>query len=126
MQNAEKKCQKIKLGRIPFSPEASLWIRRTQVYRLFLKYHAGRICNQGNLKRTARRCNIPDAMNLIIHKIEMQLKTCITWCDYFRKHGKAYRWKHLYQRLDAAKEKEDKEAAKQILAIIQREKDRSF
>jgi hypothetical protein len=28
--------------------------------------------------------------------------------------------------LDAAKEKEDKEAAKQILAIIQREKDKSF
>jgi hypothetical protein len=93
---------------------------------LLHKYHTDRICNQGNLKRMARRCNIPDAMNLTIRKIEMRLKTCITQCDYFRKHGKAYRQKHLYQRLDAAKEKEDKEAAKQILAVIQREKDRSF
>ncbi len=33
MRYAEKKCRRIKLGRIPFSPEASLWIRRTQVYR---------------------------------------------------------------------------------------------
>jgi hypothetical protein len=126
MRHAEKKCRKIKSGRIPFSPEASQWICRTQVYRSLLKYHAGRICNRGNLKRMARRCNIPNAMSLTIHKIEMCLKTCVIQCDYFTKHGKAYRQKHLYQCLDAAKEKEDEEAAKQILAIIQREKDRSF
>jgi hypothetical protein len=126
MRHAETKCQKIKSGRIPFSPEASLWICRTQVYWSLLKYHTSRICNQRNLKRVACRCNIPDAMNLTIRKIEMRLKTCITQCNYFRKHVKAYRRKHLYQRLDAAKEKEDKEATKQILAIIQREKDRSF
>jgi hypothetical protein len=45
MHHAEKKRRKIKLGRIPFLPEASLWIRRTQVYRSLLKYHAGRIRN---------------------------------------------------------------------------------
>jgi hypothetical protein len=32
MHYAEKKCRKIKSGWIPFSPEASLWIRWTQVY----------------------------------------------------------------------------------------------
>jgi hypothetical protein len=96
------------------------------VYRSLLKYHAARIRNRGNLKRMVRRCNIPDAVSLTIRKIEMRLKTCVIQCDYFRKHGKAYRRKHLYQCLDTAKEKEDEEAAKQILAIIQREKDRSF
>jgi hypothetical protein len=54
MRYAEKKCPKIKSGRIPFSPEASLWICRTQVYQSLLKYHAGRIKNQGNLKQAAR------------------------------------------------------------------------
>jgi hypothetical protein len=34
--------------------------------------------------------------------------------------------KHLYNHLDAAKEKEDEEAAKQILAIIQHKKDKGF
>ncbi len=126
MCHAEKKCRKIKSGRIPFLPEASQWIRRTQVYRSLLKYHTGRIHNRGNLKRMERRCNIPNAVSLTIRKIEMRLKTCVIQCDYFRKHGKAYQRKHLYQCLDAAKEKEDEEAAKQILAIIQREKDRSF
>jgi hypothetical protein len=32
MRYAEKHCRKIKSGRIPFSPEASLWIRQTQDY----------------------------------------------------------------------------------------------
>ncbi len=53
MGYAEKKCRKIKSGRIPFSPELSLWIRWTQVYRSLLKYHAGRIRNHGNLSRSA-------------------------------------------------------------------------
>jgi hypothetical protein len=96
------------------------------VYWSLLKYHAGRIHNRGNLKRMACRCNIPNVMSLTICEIEMHLKSCITQSDYFRKHGKAYRRKHLYQCLDAARKKEDEEAAKQILAIIQREKDRSF
>ena len=58
MRYAERKCRKIKSGRIPFSPEASLWMRRMQVYQSLLKYHAGRIKNRGNLKRAARRCQI--------------------------------------------------------------------
>ncbi len=41
MRRAEKKCQKIKSGHIPFLPESSLWICRMQVYRSLLKYHAG-------------------------------------------------------------------------------------
>ena len=41
MLNAEKKCWRIKSGRIPFSPEAALWIRWTQVYWSHLRYHRG-------------------------------------------------------------------------------------
>jgi hypothetical protein len=47
-------------------------------------------------------------------------------CEYFRKNGHYYRRKHLYSCLEVAKEKEDEEAARQILAIIQREKNKRF
>jgi hypothetical protein len=47
-------------------------------------------------------------------------------CEYFRKNGHYYRRKHLYSCLEVAKEKEDEEAARQISAIIQREKDKRF
>jgi hypothetical protein len=50
MHYAEKKCWKIKSGQILFSPEASLWIRCMQVYQSLLKFYAGRIKKQGDLK----------------------------------------------------------------------------
>jgi hypothetical protein len=34
-KHAKKKCCRIKLGCIPFSPEASLWIHQCQVYCSF-------------------------------------------------------------------------------------------
>ena len=124
MRYAEKKCRKIKSGRIPFSPEASMWIKRTQVYRSLLKYHAGKIRNRGNLKRSARRCGIENALSIPPIVLFERIKYCVEKCDYFRKHGKAYRRKHLNNRLQMAKDKEDDEAEKQILAIITREKEK--
>jgi hypothetical protein len=43
MRRAEKICQKIKCCCIPFLPEATIWIRRVQVYSLILRYHKGKI-----------------------------------------------------------------------------------
>ena len=54
MKHAEKKCRRLKSGWIPFSPEASLWIRQCQVYRSLLRWHNGKLWNYGNLCRTAR------------------------------------------------------------------------
>jgi len=65
-------------------------------------------------------------MPLSMEEIFLHLKACVDQCDHFRKNGKYYRRKHLYRRLETAKEKEDEEAERQILAIIQQEKDKSF
>ena len=120
MRYVKKKCHKIKSGHIPFLPKASLWIRWTQVYQSLLNYHAGRIKNRGNLKQAAQQCH------LSIEEIFLRLKVCVDQCDHFRKNGKYYRRKHLYRRLEIAKEKENEEAERQILLIIQQEKDKSF
>jgi hypothetical protein len=105
---------------------ASMWIKQTQVYQSLLKYHNGRIRNRGNLKRSARRCGIIGSMSILQEEMNELLNACIKQCNHFRKHGMSYRRKHLQQRLTAAREKEDKKGEKQILAIIQREKDKSF
>ena len=125
MRYAEKRCRKFKSGRIPFSPEASLWIKKTQVYRSLLKYHAGKIRNRGNLKRSACRCGIENALSIPPKVLYERIKVCVEQCDYFRKHGKSHRRKHLNDRLQVARDKEDDEAEKQILAIITREKEKS-
>ncbi|MEJ2137350.1 MAG: hypothetical protein P8X86_19155, partial [Desulfofustis sp.] len=126
MRGAEKRCRRIKSGRIPFSPESATWIRRAQVYRSILRYHAGKIRNRGNLKRSARRCGIENPLGLSLAEVRARLKACKEKCNYFRKHGHRYRRRHLRNRLDVARSKRDEEAEKRILAILEREKQRSY
>jgi hypothetical protein len=126
MRDAEKICRKIKSCRIPFSPEAAIWIRRVQVYYSLLRYHKGRVKNRGNLKRAARRCNIPNPLSMPIAEIYDRLKECKRECVFYQEHGKRFRRKHLNARLRLAQEKEDEEAIAKISAIIQREQQRNF
>ena len=126
MRHAEKICRKIKSCKIPYSPESSLWLRRAQVYQSLLKYHKGKIRNVGNLKRAARGCNIKKCMKLSVAQIFEKLKYCESQCEYYKRHGRKYRFQHLNNRVKAAEQRGDEEAAKKIEAIIKREKDRAF
>ena len=81
MKGAEKKCRRIKSGRIPFLPESSRWIRRAQVYRSILRYHAGKIRNRGNLKRAARRCGILGPLGMPLTEVRLRLKECKKQCN---------------------------------------------
>jgi hypothetical protein len=53
MTHAERKCRQLKSGRICFSLEFVLWIKRKQIYRSLMEYKLGRNKNRGNLKRAA-------------------------------------------------------------------------
>ncbi len=126
MRHAKKICRKLKSCQIPFSPEAAIWIRRVQVYRSLLQYHKGKIRNCGNLKRAARRCNIPNPLGMSIHEIAMRLEECKRECLFFHEHGKRYRRKHLETRKKAALDADNKDAFQKISAIIQQEQQRAF
>ena len=126
MRHVEKICHKIKCCRIPFSPELALWIRWVQVYQLLLRFHKGRIKNRGNLKRSARRCNIPHPFSMSMQEIALRLKECKRESTFYQEHGVQFRRKHLKTRKKAAQNKADDEAFHKICAIIQREQQRDF
>jgi hypothetical protein len=126
MKHAEKVCRKIKSCRIPFSPEALIWIRCTQVYYSLLKLHKGKIRNKGNLKRVAGRCNILNPLGLLIPKILLRVEECKCECQFYLEHGKQFKARHLNQHLRLAQEEGDKEAVEKIAALIQQEKQRAF
>eukprot|EP00956_Cyclotella_meneghiniana_P029293 scaffold70426_cov59-Cyclotella_meneghiniana.AAC.4 len=126
MLNAERRSRKLRNGKIPFSPEASIWIKRLQFYRSLLRYWAGKVRNRGNLKRTARRCNIANAFQLTLEEIEARMAECKEQCKHFEIHGDKYRTKHLKKRLEVAQANSDDVAERRILDIIRREQDRSF
>ena len=126
MKRAEKKWRRIKSWRIPSLSEASIWIWRAQYYFSLLRYHSGHIQNRGNLKRSARKCNIAQPLLLSIGEVKARFLFCKEKCNYFQRHGQRYHKKHFHNRLNAGKEQKDEEAKKRILDIIRQKKDRGF
>ena len=126
MAHAERRCRKIKSGRIPFSDESVKWIQRKQAYKTLLEYRAGAKINRGNLNKKCRKLKILNPFRLSVSEINAKYKVCEEKCNYFRKHGHRYRRKHLDRRLEIAKKKGDEIAEKRILAIIKGERDRAF
>ena len=125
-KSAEKGCRKIKSGSIPFSPESEIWIRRLQVYTTLLARTKGRQVNRGNLIRSARRAGILAPFDLTEQEIRGRLRTCEEHCDYYREHGLPYRRRHLLHRAEVAREEGNEVGAKEILAMIARERQRDF
>ena len=78
------------------------------------------------MKRAARKCGIKQPLQISLNDLRRRLKICKTKCNYYKRHGQRYRRQHLNRQLDAAKERSDKAAENKILAILQREKDRSY
>ncbi len=120
MRHAEKICRKIKQCQIPFSPKASIWICRPQVYYLLLCFHKGNIKNRGHLKGAARQCNIPDPRSLSISEILIHLDACKKEYTFYQEHGQHFCWKHLNNWPMIAKEQNHEGAFKKISAIIRR------
>ena len=87
MRRAERMCRRIKNGRIPFSPEASIWIRRRQVYESLLRRLQHKIKNWSNLRRTAQRCGITHPFSVGKVEIKVRLKVCEEKCLYYERHG---------------------------------------
>ena len=73
MRFAERRCRKLKSGKIAFSPEAAMWIKCTLCYRALLRYWAGKIRNKSNLNRQAKWCNIPNPFSLSVDQIKDRL-----------------------------------------------------
>ncbi len=76
MKHTEKTCRKLKSGRICFSLELVIWIKREQIYRLLVEYRLGRIKNRGNLKRVATRQQIQNPFQILMAELKARLEVC--------------------------------------------------
>jgi hypothetical protein len=91
-----------------------------------LKHLHGRPKNRENLKRASRKQQIKTPFQLSSQEIRSRLNICKSQSEYFREFGERYRKKHLLNRVDAAQQAGNNKAARQILNIIAREKQRAF
>jgi hypothetical protein len=125
MTNAEKRCRKINQDAFPFHQKHPVDMPHAGL-PLYPSVPQRKDKNQGNLKQTARQCASKNCLSIPIKEIRIRFKVCVAKCDYFQKNGKHYRCKHLHKCLQNAREAKDDQRKKEILANIQREKDRSF
>ena len=95
MKHTAKKFRRLKSGRICFSPESVIWIKREQIYKSLGKYHLGRNKNRGNMKRAARKQGIKEPFKISMAELKTRLEVCEERNNHFRKHGARYRKKHL-------------------------------
>ncbi len=126
MTHTEHHCQKLKSGRICFSPESVIWIKQEQIYCLLVEYKLGRHKNRGNLKQAAHIQKIKDPFLISLAQLKILLEVCAERNNYFQQNSKQYCKKHLLQWAGIVKDKGREEVAAQILAIIKCKQDGLF
>jgi hypothetical protein len=124
--HAECHCQKLKSGRICFSPESVIWIKQEQIYCLLVEYKLGKHKNRGNLKQAACSQKIKDPFRISLVQLKIHLEVCEEKKYYFGKHGIQYCKKPLFRQTGIAKDEGREEVVAQILAIIKCKQDCSF
>ena len=92
-KHAEKKCRRLKSGRISFSLKSVIWIKREQIYKSLLEYQLGQKKNRGNLKRAVRKQGIKEPFQITMAELKMRLEVCKERNNYYREHGPQYRKK---------------------------------
>ncbi len=83
MTHAERKCRWLKSGRICFSLESILWIKREQIYRSLIEYKLGQNKNRGNLKQATHIQKIKHPFQISLAQLKIHLEVCKKRIDYF-------------------------------------------
>ena len=83
MTHAERKCRQLKSGRICFSLEFVLWIKRKQIYRSLMEYKLGRNKNRLNLKRAAHIQKIEKPFRISLGQLKIHLEVCRECNNFF-------------------------------------------
>jgi hypothetical protein len=111
MTHAERINQKLKSGRICFSPKLVIWFKCKQIQHLLMEYKLGCNKNQGNLKQAACIQKIKHLFQISMAQLKIHLEICEEWNNYFQKYGAQYHNKHLLKRAGLAKEEGREEVA---------------
>jgi hypothetical protein len=123
MLASEKKCRKIKNDYIPFSPIIGKWIKRLNLYRWAVKFKQGKHVNRTNLLRAFDVNNLPSPVHITLQEAQLEEHAALLMLEDMKKRAPELRVKHLQERLDIARKRDDEESATAIVRILRREYD---
>ena len=124
MKKAERKCRKLMMGEVDFSPELNIWGRRMYLWKLVLRLHDGEKVSRTKIRRLARSCGVSNSFG--IQRKEIQSLYRRARREYLRRkpHAAALRESYLEQSIrDGNLNGKDKNSQR-IRTILKREAQR--
>jgi hypothetical protein len=122
---AEKKCRKLTMGDVDFSPEVDLAKKRRWLWQQVVKHREGKHISSFLLKRKARQCGIVSPLIVTLAQARKHFHAADTSYDTLKRHAPAYRYEFLCDRAANKAGDVPVDAQKAATCMLQQEKQRS-
>ena len=125
MIHAEKKCRKLGLGMVPYSPVVLIWKNLRDVWSLVIRFHKGYKINSAIIKRKAKKSNIISPLSSTLESATATKQKCATEFERLCPLAGKYRRQFLYKLAKEAEDLVNKKKATEIKGIMKREQVRN-
>ena len=121
MIHSKKKCRKLGMGAVPYSPSVLIWKNRRDVWTLVIKFHKGCTINRAIIKRKAKKFGISAPLSSTLSSATAAKKKCADEFERLRPLAGKYRRQFLHKLVCEAKESGNNGKSNEIKSIIKRE-----
>lgn len=122
---ADRKCRKLKMGQVPFSPALLNSWKKIKAWRLIIRKCEGKKIDSRYLKRTLKAADIGDQSLITISEAKENLQTSLTTYRYLKKDAYAARSTWLEEVATARAEEGNISAAQEMRNLVTRERQRN-
>jgi hypothetical protein len=125
MRSAEKKCRKLAMGNVDFSPEVDLAKKRKELWKMIVRKREGGRVSAAKIKRKARLCGVLSPLSVNLSQARRSFRAADLAYDALKQRAPYHRHEFLCDRA-ANKSGEVPEAAQQAARrLLRQEKQRS-
>jgi hypothetical protein len=98
MIHAEKRCRKLAMGNVDYSPEVDLAKKKRWLWKEVVKKREGRPVSAAMIKRKARQFGIQSPLSVTLAQAKARFQAADTEYDSLKRHVPAYHYEFLCDR----------------------------
>jgi hypothetical protein len=98
MIHAEKRCRKLAMGNVDYSPEVDLAKKKRGLWKEVVKKREGRPVSAAMIKRKARQCGIQCPLSVTLAQAKERFRAADKEYHLMKRHAPAYRYEFLCER----------------------------
>ena len=121
MQMAEKRCRRLRLGAVPYSPELAAAGLELKLWRLVVRHKQGKNVNSRYIRRTTQQCGLSQVLRKSLDEAQQHLRNAKITYSKIKRNAYTSRHNFLQDRMNKAT---STKACKEIAHIICTEESR--